>query len=107
MWVLMTDGDTEWRNDGAPHFFAFLDSVFYDDRQSLGLLTAEGIGLGDTIEELRDAYGDRVEIAFDALIDGYLFNIGDVEPGRLWGGSTGDRSDDLITSIDGGQGCGE
>jgi hypothetical protein len=107
MWALMTDGETGWRDDGTPHFFAYLNSVFYDDSQSLGLLTEEGVGLGDTVEALEDAYGDRVEITFDELFDGYVFDIDVPAPGRLWGASTGDEDHDLITSIDGGQGCGE
>jgi len=107
MWALMTDGETEWRADGIPHFFAYLNSVFYDEDQSLGLLTAEGVGLGDSARDLEDAYGDRLEITFEEWLDTYLFNIDVPAPGRLWGGLTGGDDDDLITSIDGGQGCGE
>ena len=107
LWLLMTDGETEWRNDGAPHFFAYLNSVFYDDTRSLGLLTEEGVGLGDTVKELKDAYGKRLEINYEEFIDGYLFTIEVPAPGQLWGGLTGEKNDDLITAIDGGQGCGE
>ncbi len=107
LWALMTDGSTEWRNDGVPHFFSYLNSVFYDDSQSLGLLTEEMVGLGDTVKDLKDAYGKSVEITYEEFIDGYLFTIDVPAPGRLWGGLTGDKKDDLITAIDGGQGCGE
>jgi hypothetical protein len=107
LWALMTDGDTAWRNDGVPHFFAYLNSVFYDETQSLGLLTEELVGLGDTVKDLKDAYGKGVEITYEEFIDGYLFTIDVPEPGQLGGGLTGERNDDLITSIDGGQGCGE
>ena len=107
LWLLMTDGGTEWRNDGVPHFFAYLNSVFYDAGKSLGLLTEDGIGLGDTVKELKDAYGKRVEIIYEEFIDGYLFTIEVPPPGRMWGGLTGEKNDDLITAIDGGQGCGE
>ena len=107
LWLLMTDGGTEWRNDGVPHFFAYLNSVFYDATRSLGLLTEDGIGLGDTVKELKDAYGKRVEINYEEFIDGYLFTIEVPPPGRMWGGLTGEKNDDLITAIDGGQGCGE
>ena len=107
MWALMTDGETEWRSDGIPHFFAYLNSVFYDESQSLGLLTEEGIGLGNTVADLRDTYGDRVEITFDELIDSHAFSIVVPAPGWLWGVSTGENDADLITSIDGGSGCGE
>jgi len=107
MWALMTDGDTEWRNDGVPHFFSYLNSVFFEDGQSLGLLTEEGIGLGDTVADLDAAYRDRLEVSFEELFNGYVFSIEVPEPGRLWGGLTGDDGDDRITSIDGGVGCGE
>jgi hypothetical protein len=106
MWVLMTDGATEWRNDGVPHMFTYLNSVFFDSR-SIGLLTPEGVGLGDTVEALEDAYGTDLEIAFDELVEGYVFSILVPAPQRLWGGLTGEDDDDLITSIDGGWGCGE
>ena len=105
LWVLMTDGGTEWRNDGVPHFFAYLNSVFYDNSQSLGLLTGQGIGLGDPVQALEDRYGDRVQITFDGSIGTYLFNIEVPAPSRLGGALTGDGDEDLITSIDGGQGC--
>jgi hypothetical protein len=107
LWLLMTDGETEWRSDGVPHLFAYLNSVFYDETQSLGLLTEDGIGLGDTVKELKDAYGKRVEITYEEFIDGYLFTIEVPPPGRMRGGLTGEKNNDLITAIDGGQGCGE
>jgi hypothetical protein len=102
----MTDGETGWRSDGVPHFFAYLNSVFFDDSQSLGLLTPGGIGLGDPVETLKVAYGDQVQIRYDELIEGFLYTIEVPVPGRLGGGLTGDQNEDLITSIDGGFGCG-
>jgi hypothetical protein len=107
LWVLMTDGETEWRNDGTAHFFSYLNSVFYGDGQSLGLLTSDGIALGDPISSLRDTYGTRLQISFDELINGFFYNVDVPAPGLLSGGLTGDQDDDLITSIDGGSGCGE
>ena len=105
LWALMTDGDTEWRSDGVPHFFSYLN-VRYPD-QLLGLVTEEGIGLGDTVEALKDAYGDRVGITFDEIFEDYVYNVQVPEPGRLSGGLTGDADDDIVVSIDGGVGCGE
>lgn len=107
MWAYMTDGSTEWRDDGVPHFFSYLNSVFASETASLGLLTDDGVGLGDTVKALRDAYGSRVEIMYEEFYDGYVFNIDVAAPGQLWGGLTGGDDDDLITSIDGGTGCGE
>jgi hypothetical protein len=107
LWLLMTDGETEWLDNGGRHFFAYLNSVFYDDTRSLGLLTEEGIGLGDTVKQLKDAYGERVEITYEDFIEGYLFTIEVPAPGQIRGGLTGENNDDLITAIDGGRGCGE
>jgi hypothetical protein len=107
LWVLMTDGTTEWRDDGVPHFFTYLNSVFYDEVKSLGLTTEEGIALGSTLDALREAYGEDVVVIFDDFADGYIYSITVPPPGRLGGGLTGDLDEDLITSIDGGSGCGE
>ncbi len=107
MWVLMTDGETPWRDDGVRHFFSYLNSVFYDDTESLGLLTEAGIALGDPVSSLQATYGDRVQIIFDELTDGFIYNIDVAAPGHLGGGVTGDQDNDLITAIDGGDGCGE
>ena len=107
LWVLMTDGATEWRDDGVPHFFAYLNSVFYDESRSLGLTTEEGIALGARLDAVREAYGEDLVVSFDDFADGYIYAITVTPPGRLGGGLTGDLDEDLITSIDGGSGCGE
>jgi hypothetical protein len=107
MWILLTDGTTEWRADEVPHFFSYLNSVFFDDSQSLGLATEEGIALGSTVGSLRATYGGNVVIEFDELVDGFIYTVMVPTPGRLSGGLTGDQDDDLVTSIDGGTGCGQ
>ncbi|MBT8247437.1 MAG: hypothetical protein KJN73_06450 [Acidimicrobiia bacterium] len=107
LWVLMTDGSTEWRDDGVPHFFSYLNSVFFDDSQSLGLTTEAGIALGSPVGALRDTYGSDVVVGIDELIDGFIYTITVPAPGYLSGGLTGAQDEDLITSIDGGTGCGE
>lgn len=105
MWALFTDGDTEWRDDGTPHFFSYLNSVFFDESQSVGLLTEEGVGLGDTVGSLIAAYSGDVAISYEELFEGYVFRVDG--PDILWGSLTGDQEDDRITAIDGGWGCGE
>ena len=107
LWAYLTDGGTEWRNDGVPHLFSYIYALSPTETRSLDLLTEAGIGLGDTVKALRDAYGDTVEIAYEEFIDGYLYTIDLPPPARLWGGLTGDGNKDLITSVDGGRGCGE
>ncbi len=92
MWAYLTDGDTEWRDDGVPHFFAYINAFSPTETRSLGLLTEAGIGLGDTVKTLRDAYGNTVEIVYEDFIEGYLYTIDVPEPGRLWGGLTGDSA---------------
>ena len=107
LWAYLTDGGTEWRNDGVPHLFSYIYALSPTETRSLDLLTEAGIGLGDTVKALRDAYGDTVEIAYEDFIDGYLYTIDLAPPARLSGGLTGDGNKDLVTSVDGGQGCGE
>ncbi len=107
LWALFADGRTEWGSAAAPHFFAYLNSVFFDESRSLGLLTEEGIGLGDSVASLEAAYESRLTISFEELVGGHVFIIEVAEPGVLSGALTGDGETDLITAIDGGRGCGE
>lgn len=107
LWALFTDGETEWRSDGTRHFFTYLNSVFYDESTSLGLLTEDGVGLGDGLARLRDTYGSRVAVFYDEFFETYVFSVEWPEPGVLWGTMTGDQPTSLITTIEGGRGCGE
>jgi hypothetical protein len=105
--VLFTDGETPYGTaDPMGHFFAYVDSIFLDQRDPLGLETEEEIGLGSTRAELEQAYGDRVTITEDEVF-GVFFEIEVPDPAVLWGHLEGASSGAPITDIRGGSGCGE
>ncbi len=108
MWAYMTDGNTEWRDDGVPHFFSYLNSVFRN-RDPLHWVCSPKPASDWATPSRRFATptATPLRLSTKSFIDGYLYTIDVPEPGRLWGGLTGDADDDLITSVDGGQGCGE
>jgi hypothetical protein len=60
------------------------------------LTTPSGIGIGTTVTEMQEVYGDRLEL-FDANPDsGPSFTVGGVE---LSGGLTGQGGDDRVTAF--------
>jgi hypothetical protein len=85
------------------HFFAYsYGSVADLETTPEGLATAEGIGLGTTVEFLRAAYPDVVvEEGEEGLIPPNFY-VDDGLSGRLTGGA----DDDLVTVIIGGDPCG-
>ncbi len=106
--VLFTDGTTDFRSDGKRHFFSYRDQLFDihgRPTRSLGLMTAEGIGLGSTVEHLRTAYGDRLEISrrsLPGLVDRWTVQV---EAGSLGGTLSGETA--TVQAILGGFGCAE
>ncbi|MGH2729201.1 MAG: hypothetical protein ACRDJI_01170 [Actinomycetota bacterium] len=108
--VLFTDGATDFGRQGRRHFFEYRDQLFVTSggsTGSLGLTTAEGIGLGSTVADLRAAYGDRLEISPHSLPgDVPRFTV-EVDTGQLSGTLTGARRTDSVHAILGGFGCGE
>jgi hypothetical protein len=105
--VLFSDGDTPYGTaNPMGHFFAYVDSIFHDQRDPLGFETEEEIGLGSTRAELEDAYGDQVTITEDEVF-GVFFEIEVPDPAVLWGHLEDASSGAPITDIRGGSGCGE
>jgi hypothetical protein len=105
--VLFSDGETPYGPaDPMGHFFAYVDSIFLDQRDPLGLETEEEIGLGSTRAELEEAYGDQVTITEDEVF-GVFFEIEVPDPAVLWGHLEDASSRAPITDIRGGSGCGE
>jgi len=104
--VLFTDGDTDFWAGGVEHFFAF----YYDDSsEPRGLATPEGIGVGSSLGDLKAAY-DPAEIVieeafFDPSVGYWSYDINTWT--GLWGFATGQTDAHVITSVNGGQGCGE
>lgn len=65
------------------------------------LRTAEGVGVGTTLGELRAAYGDRLDVRGDDPF-GPGFEVQVPAPGRLGGTLTGTESTDTVATVGGG-----
>lgn len=104
--LLFTDGDTDFWSEGVEHFFAFYYSAA---AEPTSLTTPEGIGVGSTLGDLQSVYppADIVidEAFFDPTVGFWSFDMATWT--GLWGFSTGQTDTDTITSVNGGQGCGE
>lgn len=70
------------------------------------LVTSKGIGLGSTVEELKNAYGTRIEVFQDEVTQRTAFRLGD-QPHQIVGFLSGDGSGAEIEMIQGGAVCGE
>ena len=104
--VLFTDGDTDFWFGGVEHFFTF---YYSDSSAPTGLTTPEGIGVGSSLGQLKAAYDPaKIEI-LEAFFDpAQGFWSYDSQPWTgLWGFATGQTDADVITSLNGGRGCGE
>ena len=100
------DDDTQ---PGA--FFAWTygfdpDTNLGGDPRQLGLVTIDGIGLGSTRRELRDAYGARLDEIEDTAAETWRFTIDGGERFSLRGLLDGPGDDAVISSIESAQGCG-
>ena len=104
--VLFTDGDTDFWTGGVEHFFSF----FYGDTsQPTGLKTPEAIGIGSSLGQLKAAYDPAKIVIDEAFFDPSVgFWSYDLQSWTgLWGFATGQTDAHVITSINGGRGCGE
>lgn len=102
--LLFTQADTDFWSGGVPHFFAY-----YYTNTPPDLLTNEGLGIGMTLDELDAIYGGPDLIVGEAdLIPGETFWTYRQAPWTgLWGYGDGLDPTSLVTSINGGSGCGE
>jgi hypothetical protein len=86
------------------HFFAY-----YFTGSTPDLVTTQGVGVGSSVGALEAAYGGPLyamdESFFDPSSGFWTYDIQDWT--GLWGYSSGQSAADLVTSINGGQGCGE
>ena len=102
--MLFTQADTDFWTAGVPHFYAFTYTGTTPE-----MLTTEGIGVGSTLEMLDAAYGgpDLVidEAWFDPSAGFWSYKLAPWT--GLSGFTTGQAFADTITSVNGGQGCGE
>lgn len=103
--LLFSDGPTSYGSDGYEHVFAY-DLTSFEGSGTVPT-TAEDIGLGSTVEELRDAYGDRLEIrpGDGALPDRFTVRFG--RTGEISGSLRSTDPDGEITFVGAGLPCGE
>jgi hypothetical protein len=104
LWLQFTKADSDFWSGGIPHFFAFQYSGDTPE-----LFTAEGIGLGSTLNELDDAYGGPDLIVEESpFVPGEGFWTYKAAPWTgMWGFATGQTAAHVVTSINGGRSCGE
>lgn len=104
--TLYTNAESDfWSPAGTEHFFSF---NYLAAASPPNLMTPEGIGIGSTLAELDAAYlGEIVieEAFFDPALGFWSYRLMDWT--GLWGFASGQADTSTITSINGGQGCGE
>lgn len=102
--MLFTQSDTDFWSGGVPHFFAW----YYTDVVP-ALATTEGLVIGDTLATLEALYGGpELEIDEDPFDpSGGIWSYDTVGFTGLWGFADGQSPESVISSINGGQGCGE
>ncbi|MCL1600466.1 MAG: hypothetical protein M3112_02865 [Actinomycetia bacterium] len=102
--MLFTQSDTDFWVGGVPHFFAY-----YFTNPDPDLVTTESIGIDSSVEELENAYGGPLytmeESFFDPAVGYWTYDLQTWT--GLWGYSTGQSPAHVVTSINGGSGCGE
>ncbi len=103
--ALFTQTDDIFWTAGVPHFFAY---YYTDGSAPAGVTTTEGIGIGDTLAELKAAYGGEIDI-YDSPFDPTdgVWTYHQTDWTGMWGFADGMTPDAHVTSILGGQGCGE
>jgi hypothetical protein len=102
--MLFTQAETDFWSAGVPHFFAW----YYTDVPP-ALATTEGLALGDTIATLEALYGGpKLTIAEDPFDSGgAIWQYDTVGWTGLFGYADSQEPTGVITSINGGRGCGE
>ena len=110
--VLFSDGATPRGTAGTRHFFTWDYQVDDPARPAPdrggnrpALTTANGVSVGATVQALRRAYGEALEL-FDEPPGGPQFGVQTSE-GGLYGSLTGLDDSGVARSIVGGGGCGE
>jgi hypothetical protein len=103
LWLLFTKADTDFWSAGVPHFFTYQYSGDTPE-----LLTTEGIGIGSSIALLTAAYGGPDLVIGESPFDsGGFWTYKAASWTGMSGFSTGETPTDVVTSIQGGRGCGE
>lgn len=101
--LFFTDGPTDFGEE-ARHFFYYSQSPAGAEAV-IDLTTSAAIRVDSTVDELRQAYGDRLVIE-SSIPFGVTFYIDANTPGLLSGTLTASSPDGVVTAISGGFGCG-
>lgn len=104
--TLYTRGNTDFWSGGVEHFYSY---YYTDVTNPPDLRTTENIGIGSSLGQLRAAYDPTKIVIDEAFFDPSVgFWSYDLQTWTgLWGYATGQSDAHAITSINGGQGCGE
>jgi hypothetical protein len=102
--LFFTDRESAWAPEGTRHFASFSVEAGAED---LEFTTSRDVGLGSTVAEIADAYGDDVTFGIDPAYDTEVFELDPPGDGYLIGFLTGLNDDDTAIEIVGGFSCGE
>lgn len=102
--VFFTDRESAWASEGTRHFASFSVQEGVED---LVFTTSRGVGLGSTVAEIAEAYGNDVDFGLHPAYDTEVFEIDPPGDGYLIGFLTGLDDDDTVTEVSGGFSCGE
>jgi len=103
--MLFSNGDTNFQPVGIPHFFSY----YYTEPAQPDFATEAMIEIGSSVSDLEAAYGgpdfSLVESEWDPAAGFWRYMT--VGGTGLSGYTNGQALSDLVTSINGGVGCGE
>lgn len=102
--LFFTDGPSDWAA-GIRHFAFYTDTTLLGDPR-IPATTAEGIGVGSTVDDIIGAYGTDARIEDDPLL-GPTFFLDTPGAGQLSGYLTGLGSTDTLQSLSAGFACAE
>jgi hypothetical protein len=102
--LFFTDRESAWAPAGTRHFASFSVEEGVAD---LEFATSRGVGLGSTVAEIADAYGDDVAFGIQPAYEAEVFELDPPGDGYLIGFLTGLDDDDTVIEIVGGFSCGE
>jgi hypothetical protein len=102
--LFFTDRESAWAPAGRRHFASFSVEEGVDD---LEFITSRDVGLGSTVGEVADAYGDDVTFTIHPVYETEVFEVDPPGDGYLIGFLTGLGDDDTVTEITGGFSCGD
>ena len=102
--MLFTQAETDFWTAGVPHFFAW----YYTDADP-DLATTDGLMLGQSMADVEAIYGGPdLEIGEDPFDPtAALWAYRRAPWTGLYGGATSQAPDGIVTSMQGGRGCGE